>query len=271
MAELKPWERPTEDGELPGELCCQRSVGGRCYDHNPANYEEASASAPPACTIYSEPCPVHDFVHGAEAEELRSGIEAALLTTLTFGDGAAVLQQLLDKVDARDSLAYREAQEPDRVEVRKGPSEKWLRDAVKLEDEAGVDFTICPPPEPAKIAGGSYSSEVSPSEFERRCGIAIACQQAATNPDNTLITLLCDGVRLVREGAEHPSTREAIRSELIIEASKELEGQRRLLRRVRAAYRLLVRSENLQPAEILGADVLLADLDAAIGPTDGNT
>jgi hypothetical protein len=34
-----PWQQ-LSDGEAPGGLCCQRSVGGRCYGHNPDNYDE---------------------------------------------------------------------------------------------------------------------------------------------------------------------------------------------------------------------------------------
>lgn len=61
------------------------------------------------CPVYKVFCPEHNFVHGAEAEELRKGVEK-LLT-----DGADVsfidLQRLLDRVDARDSLAFLEAQD----------------------------------------------------------------------------------------------------------------------------------------------------------------
>lgn len=64
-------------------------------------------------------CPVHDLkVHGKEAEELRSGVEEIIKTcrpcTSTREDGCTgchiveELQVLLDRVDARDSLAYRE-------------------------------------------------------------------------------------------------------------------------------------------------------------------
>lgn len=51
-------------------------------------------------------CRRHQFIHGAEAEELRERIEALL------GTGEVIDHQLravLDEVDARDSLAYLEA------------------------------------------------------------------------------------------------------------------------------------------------------------------
>ena len=63
-------------------------------------------------------CTKHEgMVHGAEAEELRKGIEAILCEYAVDDakdDGAAdyaedmtrELRRLLDKTDARDSLAY---------------------------------------------------------------------------------------------------------------------------------------------------------------------
>jgi hypothetical protein len=59
----------------------------------------------PRCVI-GEYCRRHQFVHGAEAEELRKRMGALL------GDGEVndhSLQDVLDDVDARDSLAYLEA------------------------------------------------------------------------------------------------------------------------------------------------------------------
>lgn len=41
--------------------------------------------------------------------------------------------------------------------------------------------------------------EGSNAEFERRCLIYLAEEQDKLIPDNALITLLCDGVRLARE------------------------------------------------------------------------
>ena len=63
-------------------------------------------------------CAMHEWQkHGKEAEELRAGIEQILAdfrdgTTGSdaedFRDIMSDLQSLLDSVDARDSLAYRE-------------------------------------------------------------------------------------------------------------------------------------------------------------------
>lgn len=66
----------------------------------------------PRCTIYQTYCHEHEFAHGAEAEELREGIEAILDTACHVDDVEDIeqaLRALLDRVDARDSLAYSEA------------------------------------------------------------------------------------------------------------------------------------------------------------------
>lgn len=61
--------------------------------------------------VKRERCTVHDNVtHGREAEELRAGVERILSDH--HGDCTSMrlirrqLQALLDRVDARDSLAY---------------------------------------------------------------------------------------------------------------------------------------------------------------------
>ena len=35
---LNPWEEPNEHGEYPGDICCQRSMGGVCHEHDQRNY-----------------------------------------------------------------------------------------------------------------------------------------------------------------------------------------------------------------------------------------
>lgn len=65
----------------------------------------------PPCVL-GEYCAFHNFIHGAEAEELRSGVEK-----LMYGDDPvhpAALRALLDLVDARDSVAYLEHKEKTR-------------------------------------------------------------------------------------------------------------------------------------------------------------
>ncbi len=54
-------------------------------------------------------CPVHNAVHGYEAEELRAGIEAIIEKSPSAEEFRADLIRLIDTVDARDSLAYRES------------------------------------------------------------------------------------------------------------------------------------------------------------------
>lgn len=68
------------------------------------------------CPVYAVLCQEHGgIVHGMEAEELRAGIEELIAGADDSVDedarvvSAADLQSLVDKVDARDSLAYREA------------------------------------------------------------------------------------------------------------------------------------------------------------------
>jgi hypothetical protein len=71
------------------------------------------------CTIYETSCSDHGFAHGAEASELREGIEQIIKDHCgddgTNESGAAEevcdeLQLLLEKVDARDSVARLEIQ-----------------------------------------------------------------------------------------------------------------------------------------------------------------
>lgn len=59
------------------------------------------------CPVYGQFCLEHNFVHGAEAEELREGIEG-ILDTMATGDTLTAnrLRALLNRVDARDSVAY---------------------------------------------------------------------------------------------------------------------------------------------------------------------
>jgi hypothetical protein len=62
------------------------------------------------CNLPTEPCPEHGYVHGHEAEELRKGIEE-LTSKIDLEEGPEVRQQLrclLDRVDARDSVAHLE-------------------------------------------------------------------------------------------------------------------------------------------------------------------
>lgn len=64
-----------------------------------------------ACRIDGKPCKAHDRVHGKEAEELRAGIEKLLKHDGedSLPDLVDDLRLLLDRTDARDSLAYLEA------------------------------------------------------------------------------------------------------------------------------------------------------------------
>ena len=81
-----------------------------------------------SCCMVGVPCDRHGgAVHGQEAEELRAGVEQILRNTagVREDEAAFVLPELrksliflLDHVNARDSLAFREATDP------KDPSEE---------------------------------------------------------------------------------------------------------------------------------------------------
>ena len=70
--------------------------------------------------VLGVPCERHrGVVHGREAEELRAGLEKILSDSVHRSSGPAAhkelrlsLQRLLDKVNARDSLAFLEAADP---------------------------------------------------------------------------------------------------------------------------------------------------------------
>lgn len=86
------------------------------------------------CPIQNKFCERHEFYHGGEAQELREGVEEILrehkpsFDVEDYGDNSPYqyadyineirerLQDLLDKVDARDSLAMDEAQEEEEDE-----------------------------------------------------------------------------------------------------------------------------------------------------------
>ena len=61
------------------------------------------------CNMGSHLCPKHGYVHGTEAQELREGLEE--LIGIHAGDDLSpmALRNLLDVIDARDSLAVCEA------------------------------------------------------------------------------------------------------------------------------------------------------------------
>ncbi len=92
----------------------------------PRGLAEAVVQLADACVV-GLPCDRHGgVVHGQEAEELRAGVERILHATVDVieDDSSFVLSQLrrslvflLDHVDARDSLAFREATDDARETV----------------------------------------------------------------------------------------------------------------------------------------------------------
>lgn len=55
------------------------------------------------------------------------------------------------------------------------------------------------PPVPCSLPRVAGRMECSGAEFERRCLVLIEQEQGKALPDNGLIAVLCDGVRLARE------------------------------------------------------------------------
>lgn len=117
------------------------------------------------CPIRALVCHEHGFIHGSEAEELRTGI--ALVIACEDDSARRVherLNDLLDNVDARDSLAFREATEDaeDIAEVDAARAEQGtelplvvdgvvVADAIRSDIADGLlvrDSPACLPPPP---------------------------------------------------------------------------------------------------------------------------
>lgn len=89
-------------------------------------------------------CPVHGMErHGLEAEELRQGIEQ-IMTTMS-DRSANRLQELLDKVDARDSLAFLDRQAERRAEPPKLTAEELLTRLSDPEFRAAFNGLVLKP------------------------------------------------------------------------------------------------------------------------------
>jgi len=107
------------------------------------------------CPILDGPCPEHLTHHGKEAEELRAGIEGIIEdhkpsvhdVVETHAEAAwrdeihamrKELQELLDKVDARDSLAFTEYEVKTKgpVKAAEGMRARKLGEVVQLFDGA---------------------------------------------------------------------------------------------------------------------------------------
>jgi hypothetical protein len=96
-------------------------VGGDLDLLHARNFAEVIVQVSEMCLI-GVPCEKHGgMIHGQEAEELRAGVEQILRNTAhvneddepsVFHDMRKSLIFLLDRIDARDSLAFREANDP---------------------------------------------------------------------------------------------------------------------------------------------------------------
>lgn len=98
--ELKPAALPSEFS-----LCPECASGTQQFMTD----IESFTSSEGTCCLFDEYCSDHGFHHGAEASELREGIEKVIKHPDAYGPSCVEgLQNLLDSVDARDSLAYAE-------------------------------------------------------------------------------------------------------------------------------------------------------------------
>ena len=91
--------------------------------------------------VFGVPCTRHyGSVHGQEAEELRAGVEQIIRNTGDVDDDRDALHVfrevrkslifLLDHIDARDSLSFREGadpEDPEATDVRRAQSNKGPR------------------------------------------------------------------------------------------------------------------------------------------------
>ena len=102
---LEDGERLFHEFETPSEL--SPSVAGLMLDSYVEGFGEGEWSVERTCAIHS------GQVHGREAEELRRGIEGIIkgMDEFSSEEWRPLLQNLLDEVDARDSLAYGETLE----------------------------------------------------------------------------------------------------------------------------------------------------------------
>lgn len=101
------WEQDPTGTTLDDEAAWARLLG------------EMRAEMARPCAISAKPCARHGYAHGQEAEELRAGVEKILGNSNKVAP-VAELQRLLDKTDARDSLAYLEAKARNRAQNFKG-------------------------------------------------------------------------------------------------------------------------------------------------------
>lgn len=93
----------------------------RAVDQLARDFAEALVQLADCCVV-GVPCARHGGeVHGQEAEELRAGVEQVLRNVggvspeeaaVVLGGVRKSLIFLLDRIDARDSLAFREATDP---------------------------------------------------------------------------------------------------------------------------------------------------------------
>ncbi len=128
-----------------GSLCCEECGDEWTQPLCPACAAQSSESNADGgdendvCTLYAAHCPKHGFVHGREAHELRTELEALIRLS--------AVSDILDRVDARDSLAYEESKEfikttPGLAERRIKRLESALRAAAQALRESSEEDVV---------------------------------------------------------------------------------------------------------------------------------
>jgi hypothetical protein len=106
-------------------------------------------------------CPVHaNEIHGKEAQELRQGIENILTRSGSMTEPMCLkLTNLLNRVDARDSLAYLERGEQ---------TDLWKLEKIK---ETAIALVRAGYPGHINISGGDCSDRCERCELRRALGM----------------------------------------------------------------------------------------------------
>lgn len=156
-----------------------------------AAFEAGKAERTP-CPVANVPCAVHGYIHGKEAEELRTSIEQ-LLAENEDRVSRHDLWDLLDNVDARDSLAFVEAKDGDTRPESDDLKALFAAEAraTAAEERAGRAeaalphcFACLAPPEPVPptskwscVDCGHEPERHAPDGEELRECFECACQQ----------------------------------------------------------------------------------------------
>lgn len=107
----RDWEKFDWDG-VEYDLCPECASDAKAFLSDVEAFSHVDDNE---CPMHVS-CVAHGFFHGAEAIELREGIEKIIENQSSRGESYAYdrLRNLLEQVDARDSLAYAEMVEKEK-------------------------------------------------------------------------------------------------------------------------------------------------------------